>query len=427
MRWKSYLRPTAILIIALLVMPCAWAGPRYKVLYNFQGGRDGLWPSAALVADAAGNLYGVTAAGGLRGGEGGGCGTVFELRRGKTGWVHKVLYRFPASATDGCRPLANLVFDATGGLYGTTYWGGDCNGLKCGTVFTLRPSSKGEWKETVLHRFAGGNDGEGPSSGLVLDAAGNLYGTTANGGGSSTDCPPACGTVYELTSLAGSGWSEQILHSFSYSDGASPSGLTFDDPGNLYGTAGMGGAYDEGVAFELSPNSGGGWNESTIYNFGGFQDGACPDGPLTFHGPNLYGATCFGGSGDYGTIFELKPGAKGWTHSVLYSFAGGKDGRYPGSPVLLDHSGNLYGTTSGDQGCAKGDHFRCGNVFGLKKQSGGQWKLQVLHSFTGGTSGSFPSNLIFHGEGKLFGVTFTGGNCTKGYGEYCGLAFEVMP
>jgi uncharacterized repeat protein (TIGR03803 family) len=297
--------------------------------------------------------------------------------------------------------------------------------MKCGTVFELAPGSKGEWKETVLHRFAGGRDGRAPDSGLLFDAAGNLYGTTA-GGGSNSDCPSGCGTVYELTPAAGGGWNEEILHSFTGTDGDGPEGLVFDNEGNLYGTTGNSGLYEEGAAFELSPGSGGGWNESTIYSFEGFQDGAGP-GPMTFQQAHLFGATDIGGSGDHGTIFELEPGSNGWTHTVLYSFTGRKDGRGPESPFVFDKSGNLYGVTGGDEGCVHGYHMRCGNVFEMKKLAGEQWKLQILHTFTGPKSGWLVSPPIFDGDGNLFGVTFTGGNCTKGYGERCGVAFEVVP
>jgi len=413
MRRTIYLKVAKTLALAIFAAGSAWAASKYKVLYNFQGGKDGIDPSAALVSDANGNLYGVTAGGGL-GGDGG-CGTVFELKHGKSGWIHEVLFRFPGNGDDGCYPYANLAFDANHNLYGTTT-GGKKGGF--GTVFELMPVG-GKWKVSVVHRFTGGDDGEYPSSGVVLDSGGNLFGTA--GGGVS-----CCGVVYELTPLAGGNWNEQILHSFSGTDGANPYGLALDSAGNLYGTTSRGGTYGEGVAFELSPNSGGGWDESTIYNFQGFQDGAGPE-PLAFNGPNLYGATVVGGSGDYGTIFELKPGANGWTHIVLYSFAGNKDGRYPDSPFVFDKLGNLYGSTGGDGGCVHGYHWQCGNVFELKRQSDHQWKLQVLHTFTGGKHGSGPSMPIFDGEGNLLGVTGAGGNCKKGYGYYCGVAFEITP
>jgi len=414
----------AVLLMTLMLVPGAWAGSKYHVLYNFKGGKDGLRPSAGLISDATGNFYGVTAGGGEGGG--GGCGTVFELSPAKNGWTQKVLYRFPGNAKNGCGPYANLTFDAQGYLYGATALGGRgrCSRRTCGTVFELTPVGGGRWKQTVLHTFAGGSDGEFPSS-VVLDAKGDLFGATGSGGGTCN-----CGTVFELTPLAGGGWMETILHSFSGTDGAHPGDLVFDAAGNLYGVTVIGGLYDEGVAFELSPSSGGGWNESTIYNFQGFLDGAGPDGGLTFAGPNLYGATIVGGTGDWGTVFELTPGSNGsWTHTVLYSFTGGKDGRYPFSPFIFDKSGNLYGSTSGDVSCLHNNRWGCGNVFELIPESGGQWKFEVLHTFPGGSRGADPSSPTFGGNGGLFGVAYDGGNlrCPGGGGYGCGVAFELMP
>jgi uncharacterized repeat protein (TIGR03803 family) len=405
------------------LVPEVWAGAKYSVLYKFKGGRNGAGPNGALVADAAGNLYGVTATGGY--GKNEGCGTVFEVSGAGNGWDQKVLYRFPGNGKDGCIPIGNLTFDVKGNLYGTTSSGGqgNCSGQTCGTVFELTPNAGGNWKHTVLHRFTGGSDGEFPTSSVVLDAAGNVYGTT---GGGDTSC--GCGTVFELTPLAGGGWTKTILHAFGGADGANPSGLVFDAVGNLYGEANIGGLYDEGVAFELSPSSGGGWNESTIYNFQGFSGGAGPGNGLTFEGRNLYGATSQGGDG-WGTIFELAQGANGWTHSVLYSFTGRKDGRYPYGPFVFDKTGNLYGITGGDVGCLHGYHWKCGNVFELMPESGGPWKLQVLHTFPGGSVGSFPSQLEWGEHGGLFGVAGEGGvgPCEGGGWSGCGLAFEVRP
>ena len=260
MQWKFRLKMMAVVaVLTVALAPSAWAAPKYKVLYNFQGGKDGMYPSAGLISNTAGNLYGVTAGGGEGGN--GGCGTVFELRLVKGNWSEGVLYRFPGSAKDGCYPYANLTFDTHANLYGTTEAGGqgDCFGRKCGTVFELTPVAGGKWKETVLYRFAGGNDGSGPDGGLVLDGAGNVYGSTENGGGSCD-----CGTVFELTPSSDGGWSETILHSFSGSDGAGPGSLTFDVAGNLYGVASYDGEYSAGVVFELRPGSGGTWSEATL-------------------------------------------------------------------------------------------------------------------------------------------------------------------
>src|SRR5271166_4735030 len=154
----------AVLLMTLMLVPGASAGSKYHVLYKFKGAKNGFFPVAGLISDAAGNFYGVTAGGGAGGS--GGCGTVFELSPAKSGWTQKVLYRF-RNGKDGCGPAANLAFDSQGDLYGTTYLGGqgNCFGRTCGTAFELTPVAGGKWRETVIYRFAGGNDGELPSGG----------------------------------------------------------------------------------------------------------------------------------------------------------------------------------------------------------------------------------------------------------------------
>jgi len=418
--------------MALLWAPGAWAGPRYKVLYNFKGGNDGAGPAGGLISDASGNLYGTTATGGVNCSQTGGCGTVFELRRVRNGWEEELLYRFRGNP-DGAHPHANLAFDKKGNLYGVTEDGGgeaNCSGSGCGVVFELTPSAGAKWKETIAHSFTGGNDGQVPAAGVILDATGNMYGTTLNGGGSMNCTPNGCGTVFELTSQADGNWHETILHSFSATDGASPNGLIFDNAGNLYGLTYIGGTYGAGAAFELSPSFGRGWIESVLYNFEGGSDGAGPGNGLTFRGRNLFGATPNGGDAGWGTIFELKPGSGGgWTHTVLYSFTGVKDGRYPFSPFVFDKSGNLYGTTGGDVSCLHGNRWGCGNVFELKPQSGGQWKLQVLHNFPGGKGDSYPFQVMSDGRNNLYGVAGEGGTgkCQGGGWAGCGVVFELTP
>ena len=417
----------AILMTALAFVPGAWANPKYKVLYNFQGGKDGSGPMGGLILDAAGNLYGVTGGGGV-GSCSGGCGTVFELSRTKGRWAKKTLYRFRGNPTDGFAPEAKLAFDANGNLYGTTYSGGgqgDCSGLACGIVFELTPSAGGRWKETVLHRFAGGSDGAIPYAGVLLDAVGNAYGTTTHGGGAPCDC----GTVFELLPVAGGSWSEQILHTFSGPDGGAPFYMTFDAAGSLYGVTGYDGQNDAGVAFELTPGSGGTWNDTTLYSFQGAPDGALPDYGVAFDGENLYGVTDAGGRG-HGTVFELKPDAKGgWTESVIHTFTGGKDGRNAEGSLAFDASGDIYGSTGGDVSCLHGDRLGCGNVFELIPASGQQWKLRVLHTFTGGSHPAYPSGLISDTQGNLFGDAGQGGTgkCNGGGWSGCGVVFEITP
>jgi uncharacterized repeat protein (TIGR03803 family) len=412
----------SVLTVTLALATGAWAAPKYRVLYAFKGGQDGELPIGGVILDKAGNLYGTTGGGG-RGCSPTGCGTVFKLTPRSGGqWSKTVLHYFDGS--DGAGPQASLVFDDSGDLYGTTMGGkmsGGCSGGGCGVVFELTPSSGGKWKETVLHRFAGGNDGSFPFTRLVLDGAGNVYGSTQHGGGSSD-----CGTVFELSPAAGGAWKEQILHSFTGPDGEGPYSVIFDSAGNLYGVTGYDGAYSVGVAFELTPNSGGTWDDTTLYNFPGVPDGAYPNSGLSFEGKNLYGATEAGGDG-FGTVFELKPGSDGnWTESVIYRFAGRKKGFDPGGPPVFNKAGDLFGVGGGDASCTK-RAGACGDLFELMPTSGGGWNLKLLHTFTGGKDGAFPGGLIPDGKGNFYGMAAGGGNpkCVGFYG--CGVVLEMTP
>src|ERR1039458_2304305 len=275
-------------IIAATLFVSTWAAAQETVLHSFHNnGTDGFGPYyAGLIFDAAGNLYGTTLYGGSYGGAPGTGGTVFELTPAAGGgWTEKVLYSFGNVAdADGANPFAGLVFDAAGNLYGTTYAGGT---YRNGTVFELTPAAGGGWTEKVLHNFNNnGTDGATPLAGLILDAVGNLYGTTQVGGTYNY------GTVFELTPVAGGGWTEKVLHTFNGTDGFEPSaGLIFDAAGNLYGTA--------GVVFELTPVAGGGWTEQVLNN------GAGPGGLIFDAAGNLYGTTLEGGTYGLGTVFEL--------------------------------------------------------------------------------------------------------------------------
>ncbi len=348
-----------------------------KVLYNFGGG--GYGPYAGLIFDAAGNLYGTT----LEGGDYDG-GTVFELSPDGNGkWTEKVLHSF-GSGNDGANPSAGLIFDAAGNLYGTT----------AGNVFELVPRPDGTWKEKVLHSFpANGEDGLYPSGGVILDAAGNLYGMTCCGGPYGSGCSPndfGCGTVFELTPQKNGKWTEKLLHSFNHNgkDGYNPGGgLIFDPAGNLYGTAQWGGAHPTGCAivdgcgivFELSPTTHGKWKEKVLHSFiDNGKDGAMPDASLIFDpAGNLYGTTVFGGAYDSncncgGMVFKLTPETNGkWTEKVLHSFGSGNDGEYPAASLVIDAAGNLYGDTTvggyfGDQCGFDGEVGECGIVFEIK-------------------------------------------------------------
>jgi len=389
----------------------------YQAIHNFAGGSDGAYPWAGLTADQAGNLYGTTFAGG-----GGpcvndygqsGCGTVFRLTKGASGWVLNVLYAFQGG-NDGALPQGgSLTVAADGHVYGTTGvgGGGPCSSYGvngCGTVFSLTPASGYPWTETVLYRFTGGEDAF-PTGGLIFDQAGNLYGT-ANG-------YPNSGQVFELSPSGGS-WVFSVIHQFSRSqnEGALPNGqLVFDTSGNLYGATFVSdGGYDGGIVFQLVP-SGSSWIENVLYDFPS-QDG--PDGGLLYAGVildssgNLYGATSAGGSGGGGTVFQLTPSGGGWNFSVLYKFAGTSECG-PHGDLLMDSAGNLYGATACDGAYGEG------SVFKLAPSNGG-WAETELHDFTGAGDGGYPfGNLVMDASGNLYGTTYNGG----ANGE--GTVFEI--
>jgi uncharacterized repeat protein (TIGR03803 family) len=255
-----------------------------------------------------------------------------------------------------------------------------------------------------------------------LDLSGDIYGSTEHGGGSFD-----CGAVFELSPSAEGVWQERILHSFTGPDGAAPDTLVFDEEGDLYSVAGYDGAYDVGVAFKLTPASGGTWNDTTLYNFQGAPDGALPTSGLVLNGGNLYGTTDVGGNG-FGTIFELTPDGGDWAESVIYRFTGGKAGSGPGGPLLVDKAGNLYGNGGGTASCKK-RAGACGDLFELVSTAGGQWKLRVLYTFTGGEDGAFGGASTFDSSGNLYGIAAEGGNlqCAGGGGQGCGVVFEMTP
>ena len=336
----------------------------------------------------------------------------------------KVLYRFKGG-NDAGHPLGALTFDAAGNLYGTTVQGGleTCDGSPCGTVFKLALKSGGTWSESVIYRFAGGSDGSGPWAGLISDSAGNFYGTTSGGGTSGG------GTVFKLTPSANGKWTESVLYSFCQLskcvDGLGPyASLTFDRAGNLYGTTMSGGAVGSGTVFELTPNSNGSWTEIVLINFGVNNNGSDPYGGLIFDlsTGNLYGTTVGGTSqGLYGTVFQLTSNSKGgWSQNVLYSFKGGKDGSGPRASLVLDKVGNLYGSTCFGGGSTSCSSG-CGTIFELKPKSNGKWTESVLHRFNSDEGANPYAGLTFDPAGNIYGATVYGGSSNLG------LVFKLVP
>jgi uncharacterized repeat protein (TIGR03803 family) len=323
----------------------------------------------------------------------------------------KVLYSF-TGGPDGGQPEAGPLLDASGNLYGTTSAGGDsgCFYGTCGVVFELTPGSAG-WPESVLHTFTGGSDGGNPEDSLTFDAAGNLYGT-ADVGGVSCGQAYGCGVAFEL-SPGSNGWTETVLHSFQGGvDGYYPiAALVLDKHGHLYSTTVNGGGDDQGSVYELSEGVGG-WSEKALYNF---TWSAEPASALVLdEAGNLYGTTTSSNSGG-GTVFELRHGSR--QVSILHIFDG-SDGSTPEAAVVFDRSGNLYGTTEG------GGKYGKGVVFKLAPGAKGKWKETVLHNFKGESDGAFPFGTpVFDKAGNLYGTTYNGGDATC----ICGTVFKLSP
>jgi uncharacterized repeat protein (TIGR03803 family) len=295
-----------------------------------------------------------------------GCGAIFSLTpptSGQTQWAEQVLYDFEGGA-DGANPAAGLIADGSGNLYGTTLNGGSAG---AGTVFELSPPGYpgGPWTESILLNFHNGTDGGYPMAPLIIDGSGSLYGTTQDSG------EFGAGTVFKLAPPAtvGAPWTETVLYTFGLSgapaDGDQPvAGLVEDANGALYGTTLFGGTAGRGVVFELVPPAAGQttWTETTLYSFTNGTDGALPSaGVLLKNNGTLYGTTeGTGTGGSYGTVFKLTPPKSGssiWKEKTLYQFSGGTDGKYPLSPLISDSAGNFYGTT------IIGGAHSCGAVF----------------------------------------------------------------
>jgi len=321
-----------------------------------------------------------------------------------------------------------LLLDAQGNLYGTTTGGG---ARGAGTVYELSPQSDGTWKEQVLYSFGSPNDASAPQAGLVRDSQGNFFGTTTSGGGKANG-----GTVFELSPDGSGGWAEKVLFSFPES-GAGPYGsLIMDKNGSLYGTTFRGGTVDGGTAFKLS-QSGGVWQEQILHSFGdlfGFGDGSEPIAGLTA-GVNghLYGVTLSGGTNNCfrypfgcGTVFELAPKLNGtWNERVIYNFSG-SDGFLPYGQLIFDKAGNLYGTTEygGNAGGCIYDQMlvNCGTAFELSPMQGGGWTEKVLMNFDDKNLGGQLSNGLL-----LDAAGNLYGTSPIGGPNFAGLVFEILP
>jgi uncharacterized repeat protein (TIGR03803 family) len=373
----------------------------YTVLYTFTGGTDGGQPYAGVIRDRTGNLYGTTFAAGDVTACGAfiGCGVVYKLDPSGN---ETVIHTFEGNS-DGREPeWGNLLVDRAGNLWDTTVYGGE-GSLGLGVVYKI--SKTGE--ETIVHRFAGGpDDGEEPQAGLIQDADGTFYGTTAAGGsGPFGDC----GTVYHLSK---SGLS--ILHSFIGTDGCQPTGgLVMDAAGNMYGTTTTGGDAGAGTVFKITKTG----TVTTLHSFTGQPDGAMPLATLTLDKTgNIYGTTPGGGdpactTADQGCgiVFEIDTNGK---EHILHSFLH-SDGGLPYAGVVLDKAGNIYGSTTG---FAK---YNWGSLYKLDPKG----NFTKLYDFTGGADGGFPFSAMTLDEssGTLYGTTYLGGATGCG----CGVVFKL--
>jgi len=399
---------TLAILFALLPITASPAHAQTEaVLYDFCAKASpctsGAGPESSPASDGSGNFYGTTTEGGSNHPEACpfGCGVVYELSpNGQGAWNETVLYNFcsvnsPIFCADGYQPIGPVIYIA-GNLYGTASFGGLNLG---GVVFELSPSGAG-WTETVLYSFCSQMncaDGSYPTSGLIVDQAGNFYGTA--------------GPVYELSPNGNGAWTEQVIYSVQASGSV---GLVTDTSGNLYGAD-----YSQHI-FELSPNGNGGWGATDIFTFTGAK-GINPTGALVLDSAgNVYGTTEYGGNSGNGTVWELSLSKKGWKEKVLHTFGGG-NGFHPVGGVVLDAAGNLYGTTVGG---GRGDGGTgLGVVYELVAPVGkGADKEKVLWNFNG-PDGAYPASSLFQDNaGNLYG-TASGGTQPAGLG----VVFEVTP
>jgi uncharacterized repeat protein (TIGR03803 family) len=319
----------------------------------------------------------------------------------------RILHAF--SGPDGAYASGRLVFDSAGNLYGTTYNGGEKRDN--GVVYELSPAADGSWTETVIYSFAGGNDGKNPHAGIIFDKAGNLFGTTFMGGRYDA------GTVFELSPAIGGGWTEKVLYSFlpHHNDAITPSfPLVMDASGNLFGCA-LGGAEGIGAVFELTPVANGRWKESVILD--GDVDGSYFQGLAFDQAGNLYVEAFYGGTAGNGTIQRLTHTAAGWQRGIVHSFQAGSDGSNPEGGLTFQPPNRILGVTP------SGGTFDYGTAFKLVPAQGGTWSETILYNFgtDGGSSDAispiFP--LTIGGPGKVFGLTGAGGSLGQG------AAFEL--
>jgi uncharacterized repeat protein (TIGR03803 family) len=403
-------------VLGLLLAPAAWAGPELKVLHSFGAPGDGAVPSGPPLL-YNGNVFGVTGGGGTGMCSDYGCGMVYEISPSRDGqWIESAVYDFTNQGGYGTGPVGNLVADPEGDLYGTTVGFG-------AVIFRLQPGSDG-WSISSIY------DG-GYAPGLTIDRSGNIFGLIGGG---------IYGAMGELSPFDG-GFNYTDLYNFCdpnncFIGGGHPNPVTMDAEGNLYGTTFDAGAYNAGVAYQLSRSaeSAGGtqWTFHLMHTFGVSYtpgDGLRPNGGLTEDSSgNAYGTTSEGGgcgvSPGCGTVFELSPDSSspgGWRETILYDFPGDancEQGCAPGYNLVFDKAGNLYGINGGGLTCPGGPP--CGMIYRLTPTKSGPWTYSIVHKFNG-ADGEYPIGLAIDENGNLFGTTKNGGTYNLG------TVFEITP
>jgi uncharacterized repeat protein (TIGR03803 family) len=356
---------------------------REKTMFAFPWIDEGD-PVGGVIADAGGALYGVSD---------GHKGTVYKLTRSGNQYTESILYVFQHRKLGGSRPVGGLAMDASGVLYGVTRKGGHDNH---GTVYSVTPGSGG-YTHKIIYNFPGRTYGREPQAGLIIDGAGNLFGTTALGG--NTACRGGCGTVFEI-SPSSSGYAEGEIYRFHGPDGQAPRGPLLEDAGgDLFGTTASGGAHGDGTVFELTPH-GSGYAQTVLYSFAGGSDGVGPTGALAISDRgHIYGSTQGGGTAFDGTVFVLIPVSSGYAERVIHSFAG-PDGKGPVGGVTLQ-AGIVFGTTQ--QG-GDGD----GVAYSLTPH-GAAYREKILYLFQGGYDGDFLTSGLLPLGGAFYGTAAGGG------------------
>jgi uncharacterized repeat protein (TIGR03803 family) len=395
-----------------------------NILFSFTE-TGSFWPQGSVVEDSKGNLYGATEGGGTYG-----VGTIYELSppaQAGGAWTQTTIYNFLSWGSTGYVPSSDLIIDSTGALYGVTYYGGDSRCL-CGVLYKLVPPAKqgGAWTQQVLHAFTStGIDGRLPNAAIVINKQGTIYGVTQQGGTWDS------GVIYQVEPGTGGTYAEAVLYSFGDNEDAStPNGsLVLDSTGALYGAAAAGGAFNQGAVFKFIPPTKAGQKgtESILFSFGGtLSSGLTPIGDLVFDtAGNLYGVTVAGGDPvSDGVVYQLQPATGAWIENVLFDFTG-QTGKNPAGGLTYNSAnGSLYGTTS------VGNPMKAGSgiVFQLTPpaQQGGAWTEATLYEFTFFGNGALPTgHILIDSNGNLDGTTLNGG--LYGCDGYCGVVYQIVP